>query len=344
MENKLARFFKSTGPARFFVPLGLILIIFGVIMMRMTPEEYGETTGVITDVSEYTDMSGDTKEQKADIEFDYTVNGTKYSGSFSGLSVGEYKIGDQIPVYYNPDDPESISNTKDTGIISTVMIAVGAAALIFGVLATVKTFKKNRALDDQIKGSTGYSEVYQAAAPAKEELANEYYVSFDGVTLKPGYLVEDRMRNVIYKMTMTKQAMVGNRVFTFTDCVSGFSEEHNVGHTVTQQYNNEIFSTSSWFKFDGKNIWDILHDRGIRIDTDLHSIFPRVRYTLSLNGSFLATVETASKYVHEEDEAEHKVNIPVGRYFYRIWTDATDLDLILLTVFAISETEQAVVE
>ena len=98
------------------------------------------------------------------------------------------------------------------------------------------------------------------------------------------------------------------------------------------------------YKFDGKNIWDILHDRGIRIDTDLHSIFPRVRYTLSLSGSFLATVETASKYVHEEDEAEHKVNIPVGRYFYRIWTDATDLDLILLTVFAISETEQAVVE
>ena len=181
-------------------------------------------------------------------------------------------------------------------------------------------------------------------AQALVKFLDNQYVSFDGVTLKPGYLVEDRMRNVIYKMTMTKQAMVGNRVFTFTDCVSGFSEEHNVGHTVTQQYNNEIFSTSSWFKFDGKNIWDILHDRGIRIDTDLHSIFPRVRYTLSLSGSFLATVETASKYVHEEDEAEHKVNIPVGRYFYRIWTDATDLDLILLTVFAISETEQAVVE
>jgi hypothetical protein len=34
----------------------------------------------------------------------------------------------------------------------------------------------------------------------------------------------------------------------------------------------------------------------------------------------------------------------VGRYYYRIWTDTDDLETLFLTVFAISETEQAVVE
>lgn len=82
----------------------------------------------------------------------------------------------------------------------------------------------------------------------------------------------------------------------------------------------------------------------MRVVTDLRSKFPKTVYTVSVNGRFLATVETSGRYVHEEDEAQHKVNIPVGRYYYRCWTDAEDLELLFLTVFAISETEQPVVE
>lgn len=49
-------------------------------------------------------------------------------------------------------------------------------------------------------------------------------------------------------------------------------------------------------------------------------------------------------YEYEEDAAEHKLIIPVGRYYYRVWTNETDLADLFLTVFAISETEQTVVE
>jgi hypothetical protein len=117
-----------------------------------------------------------------------------------------------------------------------------------------------------------------------------------------------------------------------------------VGHTVTQTYNNEFFSMSSWFKFDGKNIWDLLHEKGIRIDTDLHNEFPKARYIVSLNGGFFATIETSGKFVHEEDAEQHKMNLPVGRYYYRCWTQSDDIELLFLVVFAISETEQVIVE
>ena len=97
-------------------------------------------------------------------------------------------------------------------------------------------------------------------------------------------------------------------------------------------------------KRTGENIWDVLHDRGIRIETDLRSKFPKAVYTVSRNGRFFAIIETSSKYVHEEDEAEHKIKVPVGRYYFRCWTNEPDMALLFLTVFAISETDQAVVE
>jgi hypothetical protein len=34
----------------------------------------------------------------------------------------------------------------------------------------------------------------------------------------------------------------------------------------------------------------------------------------------------------------------VGRYYFRCWTEEDNIELLFLTVFAISETEQAVVD
>ena len=65
---------------------------------------------------------------------------------------------------------------------------------------------------------------------------------------------------------------------------------------------------------------------------------------MSRNGKPFAVVETSSKHVHEDEEAEHKLVIPAGKFFYRCWTDSEDLETVFLTVFAISETDQTVVE
>ena len=143
---------------------------------------------------------------------------------------------------------------------------------------------------------------------------------------------------------MTKQALVGARIFTFSDHTTGNVAEHQVGHTVTTTYNDNGWSASSWFKFDGKNIWDCLHDRGIRLQTDVTSKFPNVTYEISKDGSAFALIETSGKYVHEDEAANHKLNLPVGRYYYRVWTNSRDFETLFLTIFAISETEQMVVE
>lgn len=340
--NKIARLFRDTGPLRFLLPVGIVLIIFGIFMLKLTPQKYEQTTGTITAVTETLDTTDDVTRTVYDVEFDYTVDGKVYHSSFSGLSDRPAE-GDRITVYYDPADPSRISNTKSTGLIGIILIIIGVICIAGGIFSAVKLFGKSRRLDEQIRQASGGSEPPRIAPPPKEQ-QKEYYISFDGHSLKPGYVMEDGERNVVYEAAMTKNALVGSRLFTFTNHVTGESAEHEVGHTVTSSFDNEVFSTSSWFKFDGKNVWDVIHEQGVRINTDVASKFPNLTYVISKNGRYFATAQTSGRFVHEEDAAEHKLNIPVGKYFYRVWTNESDLDLIMLTVFAISETEQTFVE
>ena len=48
MENKLARFFRATGLARFLLPLGLVLIVMGAFLGFNAPKELTETVGSVT--------------------------------------------------------------------------------------------------------------------------------------------------------------------------------------------------------------------------------------------------------------------------------------------------------
>ncbi len=166
---------------------------------------------------------------------------------------------------------------------------------------------------------------------------------FDGHTFRPGYILEDGSRKELYTAEMKSNNLFKGRTFVFTDNRSGLSETHTVSHPVTESFDNEFFSTNSYFKIDGKNVWDLLHERGIRISTDIHSKFPKAIYTVSLNGRFFAIIETSSQYVHEEDEEKHTIKLPVGNWYYRCWTNESDLELLFLNVFAISETDQPIV-
>lgn len=338
MINKFARFMRNTGPARFLIPAGLILIIFGIILLGFKTDKYEETIGKVTRVEEYLDQTGEDTQTVYDVDFEYTVGGNQYTGSFNGIGKA-YKVGDNIKVFYDPEDPQKTTNAK-TGIIPPIAIGLGALAIVGGVLSAIKAFKKSKELDEQIKAAGGSL----AIEPLPKDMLTEYYVSYDGQMLRPGYIVEDKNRNVVYEGKMEKNALVGARHFVFTDHMKGTTEEHEVGHTLTQSFNDELFSAKSTFKFDGEKIWDILHDRGIRIQTNIVSKFPNMVYTIGRNGKFMATVETCGKFVHEEDAAEHTLNIPLGKYYYRVWTNETDLSDLFLTVFAISETEQTVVE
>jgi len=329
---------RNSGPARFLIPIGLALIVFGGIMLGFDFSSYEETTGSITAVAEDRDEDNHTV---YDVSFTYTVDGKKYEGSFEDLG-GEYATGEDIAVFYDPENPNAITNSKTSVFTAPVMIVAGAAAVAFGTLQTVRAFRKSRELEQSASGEYVPSADFEAFKHAVG--VKEYYSRFDGVKLKPGYILEDADRRTLFEGKMLKNNPVGARRFEFSNHRTGAVTEHEVGHTTTVTYNNEFFSEKSWFKFDGRNIWDVLHERGLRMKTDLHSRFPYVLYDVTKDGEAFARIETSSAYLYEEEEAKHKVVIPFGSYYYKIWTNSDDLELVFLAVFAISETEQTVVE
>jgi len=337
-ENIFARLMRDTGPALFFIPAGLILIAFALIMMNMKTDTFKKTTGTVISVTE---AMNDENQVQYDVDTRYEVGGKSYETTFYGLS-GDYRTGDSIDVYYNPDDPEKVSNSKMAGFLPPIILGVGVLAILFGIFRTVRAFKKSRKLTASDAANVLKSfdfKAYKTAAGVKE-----YYFRFDGNALKPGYVIEDAGRNVLYEIKMQKNNPIGARIFEFRDHLSGITAEHEVGHTTTQTYNDGFFSTSSRFKFDGTNIWDLLHERGVMLSTDLISRFPYQTYNAAKDNAPFARIEATSVYVHEDEEAAHKIAPATGHMYYRIWSDSSDFEDLFLTTFAISETEQAVVE
>ncbi|WP_028505301.1 DUF3592 domain-containing protein [Ruminococcus sp. FC2018] len=340
IENRFARFMRNTGPARMMVPLGLILIIFSVVLFSFNTDKYAETTGTIT--SAVQSDAGQEDEKGYDVKFTFTVDGKQYEDEFTNLS-GSFAAGDAVKVFYDPADPSKTASSRMNKLIPVAIAGAGVLALAGGIALTVRAFRKSKELDKTAPAADVQTQA-QLDALKTADGVNEYYFRFDGHSLKPGYIVEDADRNILYEGKMLKNSLVGARIYEFTDHRTGLSEQHEVGHVTTSSLNDEMFSVKSSFRFDGEKVWDRLHGQGIRLSTNMHSRFPYFIYDVTKDGKALARIESCSVYIHEDDEVKHKVKIPTGNMYYRFWTASDDLSSLFLLIFAISECEQTVVE
>ena len=89
--NKYARFMRNTGPARVLVPIGIVLIVFGIITTMFFGGEMIETTGKVIGVEETVDSEN---KKEYDVTVSYTVDGKEYTGTFGGMGSG-YNVGDK---------------------------------------------------------------------------------------------------------------------------------------------------------------------------------------------------------------------------------------------------------
>ena len=145
--NTFATFARESRAARFLIPAGLILIIFGVIMFVVNKQnkDYISTESTVTKVEaeEETDS-----EKTYTVIVKYTVNDKEYEAELGGLS--EYKEGDRIKIYYNPDDPGQITMTKSM-ILPVAIIAGGIAALAGGIFSGINAVKRYKRMKEQEK-------------------------------------------------------------------------------------------------------------------------------------------------------------------------------------------------
>ena len=150
--NKLFTFMRESQTARFLIPVGLILTIFGIIVLviNIKNQKYIKTDSTVIDVKltqeEYLDNDGNRVEAEYSATVKYTVDGKDYTDTLD--NVGKHDIGDIIIIYYNPSDPSQITQTKSI-ILPIVLIVGGIASFTGGIVSAVNAVKRHKKMKDQ---------------------------------------------------------------------------------------------------------------------------------------------------------------------------------------------------
>ncbi len=154
-------------------------------------------------------------------------------------------------------------------------------------------------------------------------------------TIKQSFYLEDENGNTVYEGKMTKFTLFGASPYEFVNHITNRTEVHKIGKTVTTEQTGtgliSALSKRSVFKFDGRKIWDYLHDTGIRIDSQFAGNKLGMSYNVTFKGEPLATIANST---------------PKGKSFlttdlyYDVSCEEKDLDLVFLVAFSIAKTEQ----
>ena len=102
-----------------FACIGIAFVILGFVIgnaMKIPEEDQVETTAVITEINRRRDSDGDTT---YDVWVEYEVKGKTYEQEIDTY-VSSYKVGKEIEVIYDKNDPERVQ-AKDGEKIFTLI-------------------------------------------------------------------------------------------------------------------------------------------------------------------------------------------------------------------------------
>ena len=161
-----------------------------------------------------------------------------------------------------------------------------------------------------------------------------YYVQPDKKFFKQGYVMFDENKEIVFEAKVIKQTFLTATPFEFVNHITHETQNHKVGHTVTVEQSGTLnmFSVSSYFKFDGKKIWDYLHELGIRIDSDISGKKIGMRYNVTLKGQPFATISNSA--------GNGSKSIITNGFCYEVEVDEQNIDLAFLIAFAFARTNQ----
>ena len=321
----------------FALVLGLIAFASGVYMTFFQGRGYIKTEAEIISIKESEVSTAD--DVQYDVMVRYTVDGREYSEALNSYSPS-YKVGKTVKIKYNPEDPTEI--TSDTPALSIYVMVIGLVLVIVPILLQLRGKKRQKELAETRGGQN--SVTYQPSVSGPER---ELYFITDIGTPKYGHRLEDRSRRVLYEAKMTKFTLLEPFGFNFIDYEHGTTTPHLIGHQENTEWDSFFIDDHSTFTFDGEFIWKHLKRNGISVDSSLsRDNLLKVQFAVYRDGVQIARVQASSRYVHEEDAADHGKlanSLPAFGH-YRVWTTETNLDLLFTTILAFARTDATTAE
>lgn len=121
----------------------IILIIISIILLTFSlygifgpKKEYLTTTGLIVDIVESMDVTTDSNNHKAIIN--YSVDGIEYKDIEYGAFNSSMKVGDEVLVYYEADNPAHIQ-AEGFQKVPYVVLGVSIVTIAFSIVFFIKS-------------------------------------------------------------------------------------------------------------------------------------------------------------------------------------------------------------
>ena len=124
-----------------FVVVGLIFIVVGTIVCLKVFDysNTAETTAIITDIETYYEHDADGRHIRHKTYLSYEIDGHSYT-YVSQMYSSSWNVGDEIEVYYDIDNPQSVSS-KDTDLALLVIPCLGVLFFCWGSIVLLVSRK-----------------------------------------------------------------------------------------------------------------------------------------------------------------------------------------------------------
>ena len=262
------------------------------------------------------------------------VDGKEYIEVLDSYS-SSYNVGKEIKIKYDPAAPSKVH--EDSLGLYLYLIIGGLVLIAVPIYSFVKNRKQKEALESRMEAQGA---LFEPARPTGTE--KKLYFLTDLGTPKGTAHIEDENRKVVYEALCSKFSLVADSEYGYVDQRDGRHKTHLIGKTATSTSDAFwVLDNHSTFTVDGKDIWKVLHENGIRIETDMEKL--RWHYRIFRDEVLIAEAVNTNKLVHEEDAEVKKVLSAVPfPGFYRIRAYDDNLDAVFLVLFAIGRTDMMI--
>ena len=161
----------------------------------------------------------------------------------------------------------------------------------------------------------------------------KYFFKPEKKVWKQGYLLTDENEKLVYEARPLKVHLLLPATVAFRNHLKGTEEIHKIGKPVTLEEGSSfaILSTKSYYKYDGKKIWDYLHELGVRLDSQISGKKLGMEYDIALKGEKIGHLKTSTP---------KGKSLITQRFWFDVETDEENMPLVFLIAFSIARTDQ----